>query len=62
MSSLRQSFSWWCYANRGVEPDALLADAAKIGYQGVDLIDESLWPLVHKHGLTVSAINGHGFH
>jgi hydroxypyruvate isomerase len=56
---LRQSFSWWCFANRGIEPDALLAGAAKIGYQGVDLIEEFLWPLAQKHGLTVSAIAGH---
>lgn len=60
MPPLRQSFSWWCYANRGVEPEALLAGAAQIGYHGVDLIDESLWPLAQKHGLTVCAINGHG--
>jgi hydroxypyruvate isomerase len=59
MTPLRQSFSWWCYANRGIEPDALLSGAAKLGYQGVDLIDEPLWPLAHKHGLTISAIAGH---
>jgi len=59
MPALRQSFSWWCFANRGVEPDALLAGAAQIGYEGVDLIDESLWPLAQKHGLTIAAIGGH---
>jgi hydroxypyruvate isomerase len=59
MKTLRQSFSWWCFANCGLEPDALLAGAAQIGYQGVDLIDESLWPLVQKHGLTVCAAGGH---
>ena len=60
MSSMKQSFSWWCVVNRGVEPEALLAGAAKIGYQGVDLIDESLWPLAKKHGLRIVAVNGHG--
>jgi hydroxypyruvate isomerase len=59
MSSLRQSFSWWCFANRGVPPDALLAGAAKIGYEAVDLIDEELWPVAVKHGLSLAAMNGH---
>jgi hydroxypyruvate isomerase len=57
---IRQSFSYWCVANRGHEPEALLAGAAKIGYAAVDLIDEPLWPLVRKAGLELAAINGHG--
>ena len=57
---MKQSFSWWCVVNCGVEPEALLAGAAKIGYQGVDLIDEALWPLAKKHGLRIVAVNGHG--
>jgi hydroxypyruvate isomerase len=60
MSDMKQSFSWWCFANRGVEPETLLAGAAEIGYQGVDLIDEALWPLAKKHGLRITAVNGHG--
>jgi len=60
MSAMKQSFSWWCSVNRGVEPEALLAGAAKIGYQGVDLIDEALWPVAQKHGLRIVAVNGHG--
>ncbi len=59
MSALRQSFSWWCFANRGIEAESLLEGAAKIGYEGVDLIDESLWPIAQRHGLTISAIMGH---
>lgn len=57
---IRQSFSYWCVANRGLEPEALLAGAAKIGYTAVDLIDESLWPLVKKSGLELAAVDGHG--
>jgi hydroxypyruvate isomerase len=59
MSRLRQSFSWWCFANRGVEPDALLAGAAQIGYAGVDLIPEALWPNARRHGLAITAVGGH---
>jgi len=59
MNKLSQAFSWWCYTNRGIEPETLLARAAAIGFVGVDLIDEELWPLVQKHGLRIAAIRGH---
>jgi hydroxypyruvate isomerase len=57
---IAQSFSWWCFTGRGVEPEALLSGAAKIGYKAVDLIEEALWPAVQNNGLSISAINGHG--
>jgi hydroxypyruvate isomerase len=57
---ISQSFSWWCFANRGIAPETLLYGAARMGYNGVDLIEEALWPLVKRHGLSISAINGHG--
>ncbi len=55
-----QSFSWWCFSDRGVEPDALMAGAVKLGYKGVDLIPAALWPLAVKHGLNIAAGGGHG--
>jgi hydroxypyruvate isomerase len=57
---IRQSFAWWCFANRGVETNALLEGAAKIGYEGVDLIDEALWPFAKSYGLDIIAVKGHG--
>lgn len=38
----------------------MLAGAARLGYAGVELIDEALWPLARKQGLTVAAAVGHG--
>ena len=58
--SLKQSFAWWCLAGKGIEPEALLSGAARIGYAGVELIDESLWPMVRDHGLSIAAVAGHG--
>jgi len=58
--NFKQSFAWWSFSNRGVEAPQLLKEAAKIGYQGVDLIDETLWPLAKDEGLQISAIAGHG--
>ena len=57
---IRQSFSWWCVADRGVPPDELLAGARKIGYEGVELIGEDLWPLAAGHGLRIVSTMGHG--
>ncbi|MGB8352661.1 MAG: TIM barrel protein [Chthoniobacteraceae bacterium] len=59
MSHLRQSLSWWCYENRGLATDELLATAAKIGYEGVDLVPEALWGDVVRQGLSVVAVMGH---
>lgn len=60
MSGFKQGFAWWCNANRGIDPADLLAGAAQIGFEGVDLLDEALWPLAKENGLTISAIGGHG--
>ena len=57
---MKQSFAWWCFANRGVEAEALLAGAARMGYAGVELIDEALWSAAKKAGLVVAAAAGHG--
>jgi hydroxypyruvate isomerase len=57
---IKQSFSWWCFKDRGVGAAGLLAGAKKTGYYGVDLIEEELWPVVKKHGLAITAVNGHG--
>jgi hydroxypyruvate isomerase len=56
---IRQSFSWWCFENRGLETDALLQGAKEIGYEAVDLIGEELWPVAKAAGLRISAIGGH---
>jgi hydroxypyruvate isomerase len=57
---LKQSFSWWCVDGKGVSPEALLAGAVRIGYEGVDLIGEELWPVARDQGLSIVAIGGHG--
>jgi hydroxypyruvate isomerase len=59
MAAARQSFAWWCFANRGIDPGPLLAGAAEIGYAAVDLLDEPLWPIARDHGLSIAAICGH---
>jgi hydroxypyruvate isomerase len=59
VKTLRQSFAWWCFANRGVPAATLLAEAARLGYAGVDFLDEGLWPVARRVGLQMAAIAGH---
>lgn len=56
---IQQSVSWWCFAGRGVDDDALLAQAKAIGYQAVELIGESLFDKVRDAGLVIAS---HGSH
>jgi hydroxypyruvate isomerase len=54
------SFTWWSFAGRGVADDALIRAAAEIGYDGIELADEALWPAIADAGLTIAAHRGHG--
>jgi hydroxypyruvate isomerase len=57
--AIRQSFSWWCYANRGVEPDHLLAGAKEIGFEAVELVGADQFQQVRDHGLTIASHPAH---
>ncbi|GHC01556.1 hydroxypyruvate isomerase family protein [Cerasicoccus arenae] len=59
MSKIKQSFCWWSYAQRGVENEALLSAAKRIGYEGVELIQPELWPMAQDAGLNIVSIGGH---
>jgi len=55
---IRQSVSWWCFAD-AMSPERLARTAAEIGYKAVDLVDQEHWPLVRDQGLAIAAVNGH---
>lgn len=57
---IKQSICWWCFANKGAEPEKLVQAAADIGYAAVELVDQQYWPLIKDHGLAISAMGGHG--
>lgn len=60
MIDLKQSFSWWCFADKGVESRELLWGAANIGYAGVEMLEPELWPVALEAGLKIATIAGHG--
>jgi hydroxypyruvate isomerase len=55
---LKQSAARWCYEKMSL--DDLCANAARIGLQGIDLVEHKDWPIVRKHGLTPSMVPGAG--
>jgi hydroxypyruvate isomerase len=57
---LKQCFSWWSFVNRGLSDDNLLKEAKAIGYDGVELLSENLFPAAHDLGLEIVTHNGHG--
>lgn len=57
---IKQSFSFWGFAGRGVDDLTLLREAKAIGYDGVELLDPSLFPAAIDAGLTIVSHMGHG--
>jgi hydroxypyruvate isomerase len=60
MGRIKQSISWWCFANRGVEPPDLIKAVAKMGYASCEMLPEDYWGLVREAGMRIAIIGGHG--
>ena len=56
---MKQSFSWWSFAGRGVGDEELMAGAKAIGYDAVELLPPALLDLTVRHGLAIASHNGH---
>ncbi len=59
MENIKQSFSWWCFENKGIDPITLMTEAKKIGFSGVDLLPREFWDDAINVGLTIVNIAGH---
>jgi hydroxypyruvate isomerase len=55
---LKQGVARWCFSKWSIEE--LCANAARIGIQGIDLVEPADWPVLKKHGLVPSIISGGG--
>jgi hydroxypyruvate isomerase len=55
---MKQFFSWWC--SNAIPAKELFAGAAKIGYAGIELLEEMHWPMATDFGLKLATICGHG--
>ena len=56
---IKQSVAWWCFAQRGMQPEQLVRTVADMGYEAVELVDREYWPLVKGAGLTIASLGGH---
>jgi hydroxypyruvate isomerase len=59
MSAIKQSFIWSCFYREDTPVETLLSTAAKIGYRGVELVDEPYWQIIRDHGLEIASITAH---
>jgi hydroxypyruvate isomerase len=55
---LKQSISRWCFGKWSL--DELCKQAARIGYQGLDLVGSQDWPTLKKYGLTCAVNSASG--
>jgi hydroxypyruvate isomerase len=60
MTGPKASFTWWSFAERGTEAGELIRTAAAMGYDGIELADETLWPAIADAGLAIASHRGHG--
>jgi hydroxypyruvate isomerase len=60
MAEPKASLTWWSFADRGVAADALIRAAAAMGYDGIELAEEALWPAIAAAGLAIASHRGHG--
>jgi hydroxypyruvate isomerase len=55
---LKQGVARWCFSKWSIEE--LCANAARVGIQGIDLVEPADWPALKKHGLAPSIISSGG--
>jgi hydroxypyruvate isomerase len=59
MARIKQSFAWWAFARKFETPEALIQEAARIGYAGVEMCPQELWQQVVDGGLKIITMGGH---
>src|SRR5215472_7851229 len=59
MGHIKQSISWWCFAQGDMTPERLVRMAADIGYEAVELVGQEHWQLIKDHGLAIATLGGH---
>ncbi len=60
MTGPKASLTWWSFVDRGVAPHDLIRAVAAMGYDGIELADEALWPAIADAGLAIASHRGHG--
>src|SRR5215207_4333952 len=57
---MKASLTWWSFADCGIAADDLIRAVAGMGYDGIELADEVLWPAIAEAGLVIVSHRAHG--
>lgn len=60
MTSPKASLTWWSFGGGGKSDGEVIHAVAEMGYDGIELADESLWPVIADAGLAIATHRGHG--
>lgn len=60
MKPIKQSICFGCFCRKGLTPQEVIEEAAKIGYSSVEMLSPEHWDLVHENGMDIAIIGGHG--
>ncbi len=60
MPSIKQSITFGPFSRGELSGEQVIAEAAKIGMQSVEMLPQELWPVVKDHGMRIAIVSGHG--
>ena len=60
MAGPKASLTWWSFGDCGVGADEFIRAVAAMGYDGIELADEALWPAIAEAGLAIVSHRAHG--
>ncbi len=58
MNHIKQSISWWCYAQRHMTIEQIVHLAKEIGYAAIELVEQEYWQVIKDAGLEIASIAG----
>ena len=59
MPAINQSICFGCFTGGGHTPEQIIAEAARIGYKSVEMLNQEHWSLVRDNGMRVATFSGH---
>src|SRR3989440_8883874 len=58
MDRIKQSISWWCFAQGDMTIERMVRIAADIGYEAIELVEQDHWQVIKDHGLAIASLKG----
>src|SRR5205085_10461340 len=58
MDRIKQSISWWCFAQGDMTIERMVRIAADIGYEAIELVEQEHWQFIKDNGLAIASLRG----